>query len=147
MTPYEDVFKAFLNKIQDNLYVELTEADTIEDLTGLLNSAITYFSYPKVDIRDKDDDGQYFNVTLGIDEIEILVLGMLIEWMKRELRSVDALRQSMTTKDFNTYSQASHINALVKASAAERAELKRKLVRYSVRGADGTSQFSVLGGD
>ena len=147
MTSYEDVFKSFLNKIQDNLYVELTTEQTTADLIGLLNASITYFSYPRVDIRDKDDDMEMFNVTLGIDEIEILVSGMLVEWTRRELRSIDALRQSMTTKDFNTYSQASHINALVKASEAERAELKRKLIRYSIRGTDGTSQFSLLGGD
>lgn len=147
MTPYSEVFKSFLGKIQDDLYV-FADQDVIEDdLVMLLNEAVVSFSYPKVDIRDKNDAGLTFNVTLAVDEIEILALAMVVAWTERELHSVDMLRQSLTTKDFNGYSQASHMNALRAVSDRAQKKLKTRLIKYSIRNADGTSGFSSLGGD
>lgn len=147
MTEYEVVFKSFLGKIRDDLYLS-TDTEMIEnDLTILLNGAIPYFNYPKVDIRNKDDEALRFNVDLTVDEVEILAMAMVIEWTEREIYNVDMLRQSMTTKDFNTYSQASHINALGKTADRMQKKLKNRLIKYSIRRDDGTNGFGELGGD
>ena len=146
MTEYEVVFKSFLGKIRDDLYLTLEEDQIEEDLTILLNAAIPYFNYPKVNLRDKDDDLQTFNVKLEVDEVEILAMAMVIEWTERELYNVDMLRQSMTTKDFNTYSQSSHINALGKTADRMQKKLKQRLVKYSLRTEEGISGLGILGG-
>lgn len=146
MTEYEVVFKSFLGKIRDDLYLTLEEDQIEEDLTILLNAAIPYFNYPKVNLRDKDDDLQTFNVKLEVDEVEILAMAMVIEWTERELYNVDMLRQSMTTKDFNTYSQSSHINALGKTADRMQKKLKQRLIKYSLRTEEGISGLGILGG-
>lgn len=147
MTPYSEVFKSFLGKIQDDLYVFADEDVIQNDLVILLNDAIVSFSYPRVDVRDKNDATFTFNVTLTLDEVEIIALAMVVAWTERELHSVDMLRQSMTTKDFNTYSQASHINALIRTADRAEKKLKKRLVKYSIRKPDGTPGFDSLGGD
>jgi|GEM_PF-1223391 len=145
MTPYSDVYKAFLGEIQDDFYLH-AEGDIIEnDLNLLLNKAIVHFSYPKVDVRNKNDMLQQFNVDLDVDEIEILATGMVLAWVERELHSVDMLRQSMTTKDFNTYSQAPHINAIARTSERSEKKLKKMLIKYSIRNKDGSVGFKDLG--
>ena len=147
MTEYGVVFKSFLGKIRDDLYISTDIEMVEEDLTILLNAAIPYFNYPKVDVRDKDDDLQRFNVDLTVDEVEILAMAMVVEWTEREIYNVDTLRQSITTKDFNTYSQASHINALGKTAERMQKKLRNRLIKYSIRRDDGTNGFSELGGD
>lgn len=145
MTPYSDVYKAFLGEIQDDFYLNAAEDIIENDLNILLNKSIVQFSYPKVNIRDKNDMLQQFNVTLDIDEIEILATGMVLAWVERELHSVDMLRQSMTTKDFNTYSQAPHINALARTSERAEKKLKKMLIKYSIRNKDGSVGLKDLG--
>lgn len=145
MTPYSDVYKAFLGEIQDDFYLNAADDIIENDLNILLNKAIVQFSYPKVNIRDKNDMLQQFNVTLEIDEIEILATGMVLAWVERELHSVDMLRQSMTTKDFNTYSQAPHINALARTSERAEKKLKKMLIKYSIRNKDGSVGLKDLG--
>ena len=147
MTEYGVVFKSFLGKIRDDLYIS-TDVEMVEnDLTILLNAAIPYFNYPKIDLRDKDDDLQIFEANLTVDEVEILAMAMVVEWTEREIHNVDMLRQSMTTKDFNTYSQSSHINALGRTADRMQKKLKNRLIKYSLRRDDGTNGLSDLGGD
>lgn len=145
MTPYSDVYKSFLGEVQDDFYASSDVAAIEADLTVLLNKAIPQFSYPKVNIRDKDDASQTFNVELDLDEIEILATGMVVAWARRQLNNIDSLRQSMTTKDFNTYSQAPHINALIRVADNAEKRLKRMLIKYSVKRKDGSNRLDELG--
>lgn len=145
MTPYSDVYKSFLGEVQDDFYASEDVAAIEADLTILLNKAIPQFSYPKVNIRDKDDTSQTFNVELDLDEIEILATGMVVAWARRQLNNIDSLRQSMTTKDFNTYSQAPHINALIRVADNAEKRLKRMLIKYSVKRKDGSNRLDELG--
>lgn len=146
MTPYEKIYKAFLSKIRDPLYAHLEIEVAEDDLLSLMDAAILNFEYPKVDLKDKDDDDQTFTNELGFDEIQLLGHLMLLEWMRRELRSIDTLRQSYTTKDFQTFSQANHINALVNAERMVDRQLKQLKIKYSIREGN-KSNLSSLGGD
>ncbi len=133
MTSYEKVFKAFLSKIQDPMYAEIDVYVAEDDLISLMDAAILNFEYPKIDLKDKDDELQRFNNALGFDEIQILSHLMVLEWMRRELRNVDSLRQSRTTKDFNTFSQANHINSLRSAENSITNQVEKIKIKYSLR--------------
>lgn len=150
MTPYDIVYKAFLAEVKDDLYIvneefPESEAMILDDLTSLLNKAIARFSYPKVDLRQKDDETQEFTETLDLEEIEILATGMIAAWARRELYNIDILTQTMTTKDFNSYSQAPHINALNKTAENAEKRLKKMLIKYSIRNKDYTNRLDSLG--
>lgn len=51
-TPFSVVYNSFLSKITDDMYMELTEAETESMLEELLLSAIPYFEFPKKNIFD-----------------------------------------------------------------------------------------------
>lgn len=147
MTDYSTVFESFLSKISDPLYSVL-EVELLEkDLTSIMNRAILAFPYSKVDIRDKDDEAQTFGVELGLDEVELLAEIMAYVWLKRELQNVDNLRQYMTTKDFNTYSQANHINALNNTLRNMEQQVKKLKIQYGLRESYNKSSLTRLGGD
>jgi hypothetical protein len=129
-TPYENLFDSFLSKIEDDLYTNI-QFDIEADLTKLLNSAIVQFDFPKVDIFDKDDDMQQFNVDLSLHEIEILSNLMKLEWIKRQINSASLLKQMIGDKDFRLTSQANHLKVLIDLKSETEKEINSLVTKYS----------------
>lgn len=146
MTPYEDIYKVFLGQISDPQYLNLGTEVLTDDMTMLLNEAIMNFEFPKVDLREKDDDMQEFGQTLNFDEVQILGYLMVQAWMRRELMDVDLLRQTMSPLEFQKYSQANHLNALMKLKQQNFDYIEMLKKRYSRRH-NNKSLFHRLGGE
>lgn len=51
-TPFTKVYNRFLNKITDDMYIELTPEDTIKDLRNLIIDAIPGFEFPRKNLMD-----------------------------------------------------------------------------------------------
>ena len=146
MTPYEKVFKVFFHKIKDPFFVDFDEQFATEELIYLLNESISTFEYPKIDLRDKDDELQQFNNTLTFDEISILAEGMALFWAEGMLRDIDSLAYDMTPEEMRTTSKANHINSLIRFEDKLRDNLKARKQNYNKR--DGNRPlFNTLGGD
>ena len=105
-TSFSLVYDSFLSKITDDMYLELTELDTFRMLEQLLLSAIEKFEFPRIDLTDytlleinnnEEDDiikyeGGYFNNQLTHEEINILAVYMIVEWLSQQLASVENTR-------------------------------------------------------
>ena len=63
-TQFTEIYNRFLNKITDDMYMELTPEDTIKDLRNLLIDAIPGFEFPRKVIDD------YVLETLVVEENE-----------------------------------------------------------------------------
>lgn len=59
-TSFTTVYNRFLNKITDDMYMELTPADTVKDLQRLLIDAIPGFEFPRKNLN---------NYTINIETI------------------------------------------------------------------------------
>ena len=86
MTQFTEVYNRFLGKITDDMYVELTPADTIKDLRNLITDAIPGFEFPRHNLYDynlayeikPEDEVQEDEIIIGIlwdDTIEEADLG------------------------------------------------------------------------
>lgn len=51
-TPFSFVYNRFLEKITDDMYIEMTIQDTIKDLQVLLIDSIPGFEFPRVNLMD-----------------------------------------------------------------------------------------------
>jgi len=106
-TKFVDVYNRFLGDITDDLYIELTPADTHKDLTNLLLQALPEFEFPRINLMDytintkeltleelqendfviksEDEiylvDDSYFEADLTPEEILILAKIMLNAWL------------------------------------------------------------------
>lgn len=146
MTPYEEVFKVCLHLLTDVDFLLLDQATLEDDLMMLMNDAILNFEFPKVDLREKDDDLQVFANELGFDEIQILGNLMAYAWTRRQARDVELLRQTMSPLEFQKYSQANHLNALMRLEQLTYNNVERIKKRYSRR-ENNKSLFHKLGGE
>ena len=115
-TPFSLVYDLFLSKIQDDLYLELTELDTHRLLQELLLAAIPKFEFPRKPLDDYEtqdvvDVGKYngvesdfkdwdlliygqgqFDVLLTDEEMNILATYMIVEWIGQQLASIENTR-------------------------------------------------------
>lgn len=146
MTPYAEIFRVFLNKVTDPAYATLDYEISEDDMLMLLDDAILSFDYPKVDLKSKDNSSQTFNNDLGFDEIQLLGHLMAHAWLRRQLRDVELLRQTMSPLEFQKYSQANHINSLVKLEEQSFYYIETLKKRYSRRD-NNKSLLHKLGGE
>lgn len=142
-TKFADVYDRFFGKITDDMYVEVTQEDTIRDLQSLIMDAIPGFEFPrkvisdvvietveinKEDLTDRDYvisgyideneptvivDRSYFEADLTSEEINILAILMLIAWTQRQVTSIENTRMKYSGSDFKMTSQANHLAKLL----------------------------------
>jgi hypothetical protein len=118
MTTAQQVYDEFLSQITDDMYMELTKEDTVKLLAELLDSAISWFEFPRqsleMEISLDPDSGEdsYFVSDLTDEEIKILSVYMIHEWLGQQLASVENTRMKYSGSDFKFTSQANHLAKL-----------------------------------
>ena len=140
MTSFQTIINRFLGKITDDLYLELTEEDTIRDAKGFLIDAIPYFEFPRFALYDYNEDLEEYNVDLTQEEINILALLMKASWLERQINSIENTRMKYSSADFKMTSQASHLGKLIslKAENARESNHAQRLYKRRKFNADGT---------
>lgn len=136
MTTFSTVYDSFLSKITDDMYMEMSELDTYRMLEELLLAAIQRFEFPRVDLTDYElgtelestysgVDSDYreviaisvsngnFNANLAQEEINIIAVYMIVEWLSLQLASVENTRMKYSGSDFKFTSQANHMQKLL----------------------------------
>lgn len=112
MTSFSAVYDSFLSKITDDMYMELTREDTEKLLKELFFSALPHFEFPRQNLDDYDATAETFNIDLTEEEINIIAIYMIVEWIGQQLASIENIRMKYTGVDFKMTSQANHIAKL-----------------------------------
>lgn len=58
-------------------------------------------------------ENSHFNVDLTHEEINILAIIMMEEWLQRQITSVETTRMKYTSSEFKMSSQANHLSKLL----------------------------------
>jgi hypothetical protein len=162
ITPFSTIYDSFFAHITDDMYMELTELDTYLILQELLLNAIPRFEFPRFNIFDYEEgilmedvyqgvesddkevpatywEGGYFNHLLTREEINILSICMVIEWLGQQLESTENTRMKYSGSDFKFTSQANHmakIKVLIDAKKTDCLHLQRLYKRRKVSGSN-----------
>ena len=137
-TLFASVYNRFLGKITDDMYMELTAQETVRDLQKLLINSIPDFEFPRkvlnyeilerptvkgtsniqgFYIKNADgsghEDASYFIATLSSEEINILAILMMNNWLQRQITSIENIRMKYSGSDFKMTSQANHLAKLL----------------------------------
>ena len=108
-TQFSEIYNRFLNKITDDMYMELTPEDTIKDLRNLLIDAIPGFEFPRKVIDD------YVLETLVVEENETkpddFIIGVI--WDELPEDADDEIPEVLIERShFNTELTGKEINIL-----------------------------------
>lgn len=88
-TPYEVIYKRFLQKITDFNLSEIDDFTLDEMLDSWLKSAIVRTRACNSDLSKRNDELQEFEDDLSDVEIELLALGMTRSWLDQYLNSTE----------------------------------------------------------
>lgn len=148
-TPLCLVYNNFLSKITDDLYLELTKEDTMRDCEDIFVNAVPNFEFPRFSVFDYlledyiDEAGVpkrgFYNFKISKEEIDILSDLMMIEWLRRQIASVENTRMKYSGSDFKFTSQANHLDKLLKTKTTFDATNRHKQRLYKRRKIDSTS--------
>ena len=111
-TLFTDIYSSFFSKITDDMYMELTKAQTEADAKDLFINALPHFEFPRVDIYNFDEEIEEYNIELSKEEINIIATYMVVEWIGRQLANIDLTRMQYSGSDFKFTSQANHLAKL-----------------------------------
>ena len=127
-TPYSMVYERALAKITDYDLAFMPEENFQLMLRGWLQSAISKFRKCVSDLSDRDDELVTFNIDLEDEEIEILAMLMVGEWLEPQVNSVTLTHQFFGGKEEKFFAQANQL-AELKALRDETRTEARKLMR------------------
>ena len=112
-TSFTLVYDSFFSKITDDMYMQLDESDTYAILQQLLISAIQKFEFPRINLWNFDLEQGKFNVALTSQEINVLAVYMIVEWLSQQLATVQNTRMKYSGSDFKFTSQANHMHKIL----------------------------------
>lgn len=151
-TSFITIYDSFFARVTDDMYLEFTEEDTLEMLQDILLNALPRFEFPRFDIFDYELGtwqglgtyqgvesnnvevpitgwvGGTFNYTLTDEEINIIALNMVIEWLTQQLDTTENTREKYSGSDFKFTSQANHmakLKVLIDAQKQDSVHLQR----------------------
>ena len=148
MTSFDTIIDVFFSKITDDMYLELTEEDTLRDAKQYLLDAIPYFEFPRFALFDYDAEQGVYNVDLTKEEINIFAILMKQAWLDRQINSVENTRMKYSGSDFKFTSQANHLQKLLALKTENHRENihAQRLYKRRMQGHDGRimSNWAVL---
>lgn len=129
-TAFTDIYSSFLDKVNDYDLADMVQADAQEFMRGLLNQAVIRFLEScKKDLTQTDNSG--FTEDLDLMEIDILTEGMIEAWLKPIRNNLDLLRNSLSTKDFTTFSPANLLDKVNNTFTMVHANFLSRIKEYS----------------
>ena len=112
MTDLKNIYDAFLTKITDDMYMELTPDETYNMLFDLLKDSLHWFEFPRFDLYAYNEELGMYMCDLTQEEINIISTYMIVEWLGQQLASVELVRLKYSGSDFKFTSQANHMHKL-----------------------------------
>ena len=129
-TELQEIYGMFLSNITDYDIPLLSDEDFGKEMLMLLKKSIAKFRFKK-DIAIDEFMGT-FTRELKEEEKNILALGMVSEWVKPKIYSVEVMRMKMNSKDYQLYAESNMLTTLQKIKKEADAEFDYYMDIYSL---------------
>lgn len=130
-TPFESIYSKFLLSVTDKSLSKFTNDELEEILYEYLDtSANVYFKQCKKNLQDIDKVLKVFNKDLTSEEIYILSLGMVLNWIQPKILHENKMRQSLGDRDYKLSSNWQTLNTLMSIEEKTEKKLKNAIQSY-----------------
>ena len=140
MTPYSEVYTAFLSRILEDEWEHWMMQEAEQDWRQIMENAITWFKFPRVSL-ERNDEG--FVNELGAEEIQVIADYMKCEWLNRCILTWENVKPLYEERDFSPANWLEKLNATLEAQ--EKKAKWRESVYYRSRSGK-PFNFSCLAG-
>mgnify|MGYP001157835708 FL=1 len=131
-TSFEEIYKLFLAKIKSYELFALTDFELEGELAQWLELAVASFGYHCYqDIVSVDMETGYFDVTLNLQEKNILATYMVYHFVSMHLVNMEANEQVLNSRDYRMYSEANYLEAKSKLRDRVQREITSLKSHYS----------------
>lgn len=127
MTPLQEVYDSFLQKITDYEIAELSDEDFKGECLQLLKSSLARF----IGVKEINIDKENFNRILESLEIDILALGMVLSWIEPKINNIVLYKMRLSSSDYKTFSQANHLKEMREIKKQALSDFTYWSTRYS----------------
>lgn len=131
MTTYDTIIEMFTSKISEYDWFNKTDVEKDEIIEKYMVSTCAKFRTCQIDLSDRDDVLRQFNNDLTDEIIDIIVTGMITEWIKPKLYNSDNLKSFLNTKDFNIAYKPQTLTQIRETYNECRLEFKSMVRNYS----------------
>ena len=129
MTPYSEVYKAFLSRILEDEWEQWLIEEAENDWRQILEAALPWFKFPRVSLEHNDEG---FSGDLTQAEIQVIANFMKCEWLNRCIMTWENVKPLYVVRDFSHANLLDKLNATLKTEK-ENAE-KLESIYYRSRG-------------
>lgn len=136
-TNFEEIYKRFLNSIDDDMFSLMEEVYVKEKLFFYMERAIALKCKDIDNVLNYDIDLQQFNTKLSIEEINLIVLGMEIEYLNEQVQKQELMRQAIGNRDFTLGSNHLTLKAIKELKESKELELRNALISYTYNNFEG----------
>lgn len=126
MTEFQVVYDAFLGKMLEDEWQNWTTSEMNEDLFTLLQSAISWFKFPRVSLEYTYEG---FTDNLSNEEIQILATYMKCEWLNRTILTWENVKPLYDERDFSQANLIDKFNAMLSAEKKNAQKLESNYYR------------------
>lgn len=139
---YDTFTGAFLSKISEYEFIQLSEIDRSDIVDGYLKRAVSAFRKNcKYDlVANANDTERCFDIDVALNDVdelvEIISEGMLIQWMKPYVYKQENLENVLNTRDFTTYSPAELLLRIGNAYTKAQKDYTQMIREYSYNHGD-----------
>lgn len=134
---YDVLADTFLEKITDYSFLALPSDNREAIIDGYMKMAVSAFKKNcRYDLfSTADDEHREFNVEIApgdIDElVDIVSDGMIVQWLKPYVYKQELIENTLSTRDYTTYSPAELLKRVTDAYAKAQKDYKQDIREYS----------------
>ena len=121
MTPYSEVYKAFLARILEDEWENWLIEEAENDWRSILEAALPWFKFPRVSL-EHDEEGFCGELTQA--EIQVIANFMKCEWLNRCIMTWENVKPLYVERDFSQANLLDKLNATLKNEKANAKDME-----------------------
>ena len=111
MTPYSEVYKAFLTRILEDEWENWLIEEAENDWRSILEASIPWFKFPRVSL-ERNEEGFCGDLTQA--EIQVIANFMKCEWLNRCIMTWENVKPLYVERDFSQANLLDKLNNTLK---------------------------------
>lgn len=133
-TSYNEIYQRAIFRFRDYDFMKMNDVDIGEILSHYMRSAIADFApICQEDLWSRDEENETFAADLSEWVQEILASGIAYYWLSSKIMDQEALRNSLSTKDYTYFSPANLLRESQEFRSQVRKEYRDNINKYSYR--------------